>query len=93
MSLHNSGVINMFTWKTKPAARAACMGTITGRLNACKLEYHHQCNRDHTALKLNHEEKKNSTGEGKATLADIIIRSHETIGPGRENPRTLASHH
>jgi chromosome segregation ATPase len=35
----------------------------------------------------------NSTGEGKAALADIIIRSHKIIGPRRENPRTLVSHH
>jgi hypothetical protein len=37
--------------------------------------------------------KKNLTHEGLAALADIILRSRGTRGLGRENPRTLASHH
>jgi hypothetical protein len=31
-------------------------------------------------------EKKNSIGEGFATFADIILRSHRTRGPDQETP-------
>jgi hypothetical protein len=44
-----------------------------------------------TACVIEGATKKNSIGEDKVILVDIIIRSHRTIDPSRENLRTLPS--